>query len=81
MPLTAFVLIETAGGAARNVAGACRELDLPEVDITQVSVVTGPYGVIVRVEAADLNILGTLLAETLHDIPGVQHTVTCIELA
>ena len=80
MPVGAFVLIETEGGSARNVARACRDLNLQEADITRVSVVTGPYSVIVRLEADDVHVLGRLLTDTLHGIPGVQHTVTCIEL-
>ncbi len=80
MTVAAFVLIETEGGTARSVAAACQALDLQQATVTRVSVVTGPYSVIARVEAKDISALGSLLAESLHGISGVQHTITCIEL-
>ena len=80
MAISAFVLIETKGGTTRTVAAACQALDLPQATLTQVSIVTGPYSIIARVEAEDISALGTLLTETLHSISGVQHTITCIVL-
>jgi len=40
--------------------------------------VTGPYDVIVRVEASDLDELGRRVATGVHGVEGITRTITCI---
>ena len=53
-------------------------LKLNEATITAVDTVTGPYDVIVQMEAEDLDRLGTAITEGLQRIEGVQRTTTCL---
>jgi DNA-binding Lrp family transcriptional regulator len=70
----AFILIETAVGKTREVAGALRQVE----GMQSVDVVTGPYDVIAVVEAKDINSIGDLVTEKVHTISGVVRTVTCV---
>jgi DNA-binding Lrp family transcriptional regulator len=40
--------------------------------------VTGPYDVIARAEAPDLDELGKLVATQIHAVEGITRTITCI---
>ncbi|MGE3961348.1 MAG: Lrp/AsnC ligand binding domain-containing protein [Dehalococcoidia bacterium] len=77
-----FVLVETEVGRTRAVAEAIRALtpDTPEQHgaITAVDTVTGPYDVIVQVEAPDLDLLGKHITGEIATVPGVQRTTTCL---
>jgi len=46
--------------------------------VTAVDTVTGPYDVIVQMEADDLDKLGSAITEGLQRIQGVQRTTTCL---
>ncbi len=74
MATKAFILIETAVGKTREVANTLRSVG----GIQTVDVVTGPYDVIAVIDAADINVMGTLVTEKLHTISGVVRTVTCV---
>jgi DNA-binding Lrp family transcriptional regulator len=50
-------------------------------EVQRAHMVTGIYDVILYVEAADLKVLGELVAERIHEIDGVSSTVTCIVVA
>jgi DNA-binding Lrp family transcriptional regulator len=39
--------------------------------------VTGPYDVIARVEASNVDDLGRLVIAKLQDVPGITRTLTC----
>jgi uncharacterized protein with GYD domain len=39
--------------------------------------VTGPYDVIVRAEADDVDTLGRLVVAKVHRVPGTTRTLTC----
>lgn len=71
-----FVLIETAVGKIRDVANSLQSLE----GIQSVDVVTGPYDVIAVVSADDMNAVGRLITESMHTIPGVVRTVTCVSV-
>ena len=75
-----YLLIEAEAGSARTIADACRSTPMPGAKIDRVSVVTGPYDVILRAEIDDITVLSTLLDAGLRSLPGVRSTVTCIEL-
>lgn len=70
----AYVFIQAAMGKPSAVAEALRKL--PEVQ--SAVVVTGPYDVIVLVEAADLQSLGRVITEQIQTIEGVERTLTSL---
>ena len=74
MASKAYILIETAVGKTREVAGTLRELG----GMQSVDVVTGPYDVIAVIDAPDINTMGNLVTEKIHTIAGVVRTVTCV---
>ena len=71
--IEAFVLIQTDIGKPSQVAVALA--DIPGV--THASVVTGPYDVVARVQAADVNALGKLTVGAIQGVDGVTRTLTC----
>lgn len=74
MATRAYVLMETAVGKTKDVVDALQKLE----SIRSVDAVTGPYDVIVVMEAADLNAIGELVTSQIHTIQGVLRTVTCL---
>lgn len=73
----AYILIETAVGKTREVASALGQW--PEM--VQVDAVTGPYDIIAVLEVPDLNTVGERVTGSIHTIPGVVRTVTCLSVS
>ena len=75
-----FVLVETEVGRTKAVADEIQESDLSsgEGRIISVDTVTGPYDIIVQVEAPDLDSLGKHTTNRIAATPGVQRTITCL---
>lgn len=71
--ITAYVLVLTQVGRSADVAKAIREL--PGVEASDD--VTGPYDVIVRARASDINELGRLVVARIQAIDGIDRTLTC----
>ncbi len=71
--IAAYILIQTEVGKAAIVAAALR--DLPGVSET--ASVTGPYDVIARAQARDIDELGKLAATRVQALDGVTRTLTC----
>ncbi len=71
--IAAYILIQTEVGKAAIVAAALR--DLPGVSET--ASVTGPYDVIARAQARDIDELGKLAASRVRAVDGVTRTLTC----
>ena len=69
----AYVLVQTEVGRAAEVADAVS--DLHGVMLSES--VTGPYDVVVRVQAVSVDELGTLVLTRLSGVPGITRTVTC----
>jgi DNA-binding Lrp family transcriptional regulator len=69
----AYILIQTevgrAAAVARQIAG------LP--GITSAEDVTGPYDVIVRAQASDVDELGRLVVAQVQRVDGITRTLTC----
>jgi DNA-binding Lrp family transcriptional regulator len=68
----AFILIQTAVNAP-DVARMIRSI--PGVDVAED--VSGPYDVVVRVAASDLNALGELVVSRIQAVDGITRTLTC----
>ncbi len=71
--IAAYVLIQTEVGKAAIVAAALR--DVPGVSET--ASLAGPYDVIARAEARDIDELGKLVASRVQALDGVTRTLTC----
>ena len=69
----AFILIQTEVGQAAAVAQAIGELP----GVTSAEDVTGPYDVIVRAGADDMDQLGQLVVAKVQGTPGITRTLTC----
>ena len=78
MAVRGYVLIETEVGKARAVSAAIGEMTSEHAHVVAVDTVTGPFDVIVQLEADDLDAMGEALTETLQHISGVQRTTTCL---
>ena len=74
MTTKAYLLIETAVGKTRDVAGMLREIDGMNI----VDVVTGPYDIIAVIEGDDMAVVGNVVTERIHTVSGVVRTVTCV---
>ncbi len=70
----AYVLITAAIGKVRAAAQELQRLK----GVKSVRVVTGPYDIIVLVEAKDLSTLTTSIVEGIHKIKGIVDTNTAI---
>ena len=73
MVVQAYILIQTEVGkaaeVARNIAGV--------KGVTLAEDVTGPYDVIVRAEARNVDELGKLVVAKVQSIDGITRTLTC----
>jgi DNA-binding Lrp family transcriptional regulator len=73
MTVHAYILIQTEVGRAAAVAQQIGELD----GVKQAEDVTGPYDVIVRAEAENVDDLGKLVVAKVQGVPGITRTLTC----
>jgi DNA-binding Lrp family transcriptional regulator len=73
MKVAAYILIQTELGEAASVARAAS--DVPGVMTAED--VTGPYDVIVKAEAANVDELGKLVVSRIQAVPGITRTLTC----
>jgi DNA-binding Lrp family transcriptional regulator len=69
----AYVLIQAEVGRAADVADAVGKI--PGVRFADV--VTGPYDVVLRAEAAEIDGLGKLIVANVQAVEGVTRTLTC----
>ena len=69
----AYVLVQTEVGKAAQVAK-----DIAEIKgVQQAEAVTGPYDVIVRAEARNIDELGKLVVARVQAVDGITRTLTC----
>jgi DNA-binding Lrp family transcriptional regulator len=71
--VTAYILIQTEVGKAAQVAKAIVDL----TGVQQAQAVTGPYDVIVRAEARNIDELGQLVVARVQAVDGITRTLTC----
>ena len=69
----AYILIQTEVGKAAQVALEIAALE----GVTQAADVTGPYDVIVRAEARNVDELGKLVVAKVQSVGGITRTLTC----
>ena len=73
MTVQAYILIQTEVGKAAEVASEIAEVQ----GVTLAEDVTGPYDVIVRAEARNVDELGKLVVAKVQGVPGITRTLTC----
>jgi len=71
--VTAYILIQTEVGKAAKVAKDIIDL----TGVQQAQAVTGPYDVIVRAEARNIDELGQLVVARVQAVDGITRTLTC----
>jgi DNA-binding Lrp family transcriptional regulator len=70
--VSAYILIQTAVNAAQ-VAAEIRSID----GVQSADDVSGPYDVIVRASAGDMDSLGQLVVARIQNVEGITRTLTC----
>ena len=73
MVVQAYILIQTDVGKAADVARAIAQVK----GVTLAEDVTGPYDVIVRAEAENVDELGRLVASGIQSVEAITRTLTC----
>ncbi len=73
MVVQAYILIQTEVGKAADVAHEIADVK----GVTLAEDVTGPYDVIVRAEASNVDELGQLVVARVQNVPGITRTLTC----
>ena len=71
--VNAYILIQTEVGKAAQVAKQVADID----GVTAAEDVTGPYDVIVRAEAGNVDDLGKLVVAKIQSVDGITRTLTC----
>jgi DNA-binding Lrp family transcriptional regulator len=69
----AYILIQTEVGKAADVAQQIAQIK----GVTLAEDVTGPYDVIVRAEADNVDDLGRLVVAKVQGVAGITRTLTC----
>ncbi|MEJ2579200.1 MAG: Lrp/AsnC ligand binding domain-containing protein [Kineosporiaceae bacterium] len=73
MVVQAYILIQTEVGRSAEVAREIGQVS----GVTLAEDVTGPYDVIARVEASNVDELGQLVIARVQDVQGITRTLTC----
>jgi DNA-binding Lrp family transcriptional regulator len=73
MVVQAYILIQTDVGKAAEVAEQIAQVK----GVTQAEDVTGPYDVIVRAEAKNVDELGKMVVAKIQTLDGITRTLTC----
>jgi DNA-binding Lrp family transcriptional regulator len=73
MVVQAYILIQTDVGKAADVAREIAQVK----GVTMAEDVTGPYDVIVRAEARNVDELGKLVVAKVQTLEGITRTLTC----
>ena len=69
-------MIEAVVGKTKEVVDGLRQAE----GVKSVDTVTGPYDVIVTLEAETLNEIGDIVTDKIHPIAGISRTVTCLAM-
>ena len=73
MVVQAYILIQTDVGKAAEVCASIADIQ----GVTLAEDVTGPYDVIVRAEASNVDELGKLVVAKVQSVEGITRTLTC----
>ncbi len=73
MSVSAYILIQTEMDQAAEVARGIRTME----GVASTEVMTGPYDVIVKATAPDMNSLGRMVISQIQSVAGITRTLTC----
>lgn len=73
MSVSAYILIQTEMDQAAEVARSIRVME----GVAATEVMTGPYDVIVKATAPDMNSLGRMVISEIQSVAGITRTLTC----
>ena len=73
MVVSAYILVQTELGVAADVAKAASQLP----GVSTADDVTGPYDVIIKAQAGNVDELGRMVVSRIQAIPGITRTLTC----
>jgi DNA-binding Lrp family transcriptional regulator len=71
--IAAYILIQTGPGKAATVAAALRGLP----GVVEAASLAGPYDVIARAQAREIDELAKLISSRVQALEGVRRTMTC----
>ena len=71
--IAAYILIQTEAGQAAAVAAALRDLPV----VSETATLAGPYDVIARAQARDIDELAKLVTSQVQALDGVSRTMSC----
>ena len=80
MAVHGWVLVQTDIGHARTVCDYIAAMRYPGAKVIQADTVTGPYDIIARIEADDLDVLSSAAESAAKEVGGVQHVITCLTI-
>jgi DNA-binding Lrp family transcriptional regulator len=72
----AYILIETEAGYIGAALAALRELPT----VVAADAVVGPCDIIAKVATSEQRSIGRLVIDTIHAIPGIKRTTTCVAI-
>ena len=72
--VAAFILLEAKSGQALGVSRQIAEIE----GVVASYAVTGPFDLIVHVEAADFRSIAQMVVTEIQKLPGVARTLTCL---
>jgi len=72
----AYILIEMMAGHSRNLVNSLKG----KQGVKSVTRVTGPYDVLIVLEASDINDVSDIVNSEIHSLTGVVRTTTCVTL-
>jgi DNA-binding Lrp family transcriptional regulator len=75
-PACAYILVEAEGGQTGTILAALRSV----AGVVRAEAITGPYDIIITVEAADQRAIGQLVMEQIHQLAGIKRTITCLTI-
>lgn len=81
MAVRGYVLIESEVGKAKVVRSSLAAFSFPGTEVLSVDTVTGPFDVIMLLEAENLDTLGNAITEAIQQEAGVQRTTTCLAVS
>jgi DNA-binding Lrp family transcriptional regulator len=74
MAAKAYILLRTAPGLTKAVYGSLKA----SPGVQSVEMITGPYDLIVAIEAANTNAILTIVMRDIRPAAGIRDTLTCL---
>jgi len=72
----AFVTIKGQVGQLKEILANIRRLE----NVVEAYTVTGPYDIVIKIEGDNLENVAKMIVTKIHEIPGVQDTVTYLAI-